>query len=190
MRITGGVHRSRILRAPRGDRTRPTSDRVREAVFAILGARRSFEGSSVLDLYSGTGALALEALSRGAARATLVESAKSALQAIVANVEALDLRGRVRIVASSVERATRAITEEAPYDLVLADPPYALVSTGEVSRTLEALATRSAGLFTDGALLVLEHASADGPPTMATFALSDSRRYGDTAVSLYSRESA
>ena len=185
MRITGGTHRSRALHAPRGDRTRPTSDRVREALFAILGARRSFEGLRVLDLYAGTGALALEALSRGAAHATLVESAKGARDCILANVEALNLQTRVRIVGCPVERATRAIAEQAPFDLVLADPPYALVPTGEVARALGMLAAPASGLFADTATLVLEHASADHPPELAAFALTDSRRYGDTAVSLY-----
>src|ERR1019366_8598865 len=147
MRITGGIHRSRNLRAPRGDRTRPTSDRVREALFAILGSKRSLEGARVLDLYSGTGALALEALSRGAAHATLVESARSALDAILTNVQALKAGAQVRIVACPVERAARAIAEHAPFDVMFADPPYSLVSTGEAPRTLDALG--AAGLLAD-----------------------------------------
>ncbi len=183
MRITGGIHRSRLLRAPRGAQTRPTSDRVREALFAIVGARRELGGTRVLDLYAGTGALALEALSRGAARATLVESAKSALVAIAANVDALAMRSQARIIASTVERATRAIAEEAPFDLVLADPPYALVATGEVSRALDRLA--AAELLAEGALVVVEHASADRPPAMTRLGLEESRRYGDTSLSLF-----
>jgi 16S rRNA (guanine966-N2)-methyltransferase len=141
-------------------------------------------GARVLDLYSGTGALALEALSRGAAHATLVESARSALDAILANVDALKAGAQVRIVASSVERATRAIAEHAPFDLMFADPPYSLVSTGAAPRALDALG--AAGLLADGAWLVLEHSSSDEPPEMTNFTLRDSRRYGDTAVSLYS----
>src|ERR1700680_1652370 len=100
MRITGGIHRSRSLRAPRGERTRPTSDRVREALFGILTARRSLAGLEILDLYAGTGALALEALSRGAGRATLVESSREALAAIRANVAALGVQDRVRVIPS------------------------------------------------------------------------------------------
>jgi len=186
MRITGGIHRSRILRAPKGDRTRPTSDRVREALFAILCARRSLEGARVLDLYAGTGALALEALSRGAAEATLIESARSALDAIGANVAALGVGARVRIVASPVERAGKAMAERAPFDVVLADPPYALVPTGECARALGVLGVRGGGLLADSATLVLEHRSTDEPPRLAAFVLIDSRRYGDTALSLYS----
>jgi 16S rRNA (guanine966-N2)-methyltransferase len=109
MRITGGAHRSRNLVAPRGQQTRPTSDRVREALFAILGAARPIAGERVLDLYAGTGALGLEALSRGAALVVMVERAKEALDAIRANVTALDAADDVRVVASPVERAAGAI---------------------------------------------------------------------------------
>jgi 16S rRNA (guanine(966)-N(2))-methyltransferase RsmD len=183
MRITGGVHRSRPLRAPRGDRTRPTSDRVREALFAILGAQRSLEGARVLDLYAGTGALGLEALSRGAAHATLVESARSALEAIAANVEALRVRAQVRVVALPVERATTALRLHGPFDLVLADPPYAQVADGAAGRALGALA--EAGLFAADATVVLEHASGDHPPVVSGLSLQESRRYGDTTLTLY-----
>jgi 16S rRNA (guanine966-N2)-methyltransferase len=187
MRITGGTHRSRTLRAPRGNRTRPTSDRVREALFGILEARRPIEGARVLDLYGGTGALALEAVSRGAAHATIVESARSALDAIRANVDALGTGARVRIVAAPVERAAALIAEQAPFDLVLVDPPYALVRTGDAGRALEAL-VRS-GLLAGDAVLVLEHAGADPPPRLDALELRASRRYGDTALSFYALRS-
>src|SRR6202042_1567446 len=85
MRITGGVHRSRVLRAPQGTTTRPTSDRVREALFAILASAGAVEGARVLDLYAGSGALGLEALSRGASSATLVESERAAIAVVRAN---------------------------------------------------------------------------------------------------------
>src|SRR5437899_4832041 len=106
MRITGGEHRSRGLVAPRGHATRPTSDRVREALFAILGAMQpmqSIEGARVLDLYAGTGALALEALSRGASCAVMVERGREALDAIRANVAALGVAAVARVVAAPVE---------------------------------------------------------------------------------------
>jgi 16S rRNA (guanine966-N2)-methyltransferase len=183
MRITGGVHRSRALRAPSGDGTRPTSDRVREALFGILSARRTLLGLRVLDLYAGTGSLALEALSRGAARATLVERSRPALAAIAANVAALRLDGQVRVVAGVVERSMGSIKRDAPFDLVFADPPYAFVASGAA---VHALASLVAGgvLATDG-LLVLEHGKEDPSPAIPGVSLADTRRYGDTVIALY-----
>jgi 16S rRNA (guanine966-N2)-methyltransferase len=183
MRITGGEHRSRSLTAPRGDATRPTSDRVREALFAILGSGASFRGIQVLDLYAGTGALAFEALSRGAARATLVEPARPAVQAIEANAKGLGVLGRVRVVPVTVERAVSSLRGAPPFDLVFADPPYAQVTTGEAARALGALLVP--GALAPGARVVLEHGKGDGPPDLAHLLLTDSRRYGDTVVSFY-----
>src|SRR6202046_4143909 len=105
MRITGGSLRSRAIRAPRGHSTRPTSDRVRESLFGILESAGVVRGARVLDLYAGTGALALEALSRGAARAVLVESSREALVAVRGNVASLDLAGVARILAADVRDA-------------------------------------------------------------------------------------
>jgi 16S rRNA (guanine966-N2)-methyltransferase len=187
MRITGGEHRSRTLEAPRGNATRPTSDRVREAVFAILGSERAFAGATVLDLYAGTGALAFEALSRGAAQATLVESARPALQAIEANARALGVAARVRIVPMTVERALAAVRRSGAFDLVFADPPYDLVKTGEAPRALAALL--GADVLAANARLVLEHGKADGAPDIPGVQLRESRRYGDTIVSFYERSS-
>jgi 16S rRNA (guanine966-N2)-methyltransferase len=183
VRITGGIFRSRSLSAPKGERTRPTSDRVREALFDILTAHRSLDGARVLDLYAGTGALALEALSRGAAHATLVESARSALAAIDHNIDVLGLRACTRVVPVSVPRAVRAIAPGAPFDLVLADPPYAFVASGEAVRALSTLL--QAGLVTEGSDIVLEHSSADAAPAILAMAPTETRRYGDTALSFY-----
>jgi 16S rRNA (guanine966-N2)-methyltransferase len=187
MRITGGEHRSRTLEAPRGNATRPTSDRVREAVFAILGSERAFAGATVLDLYAGTGALAFEALSRGAAQATLVESARPALQAIEANARALGVAARIRVVPTTVERALAAVRRSGAFDLVFADPPYDLVRTGEAPRALAALL--GADVLSADARLVLEHGKADGAPDIPGVQLRESRRYGDTIVSFYERSS-
>jgi 16S rRNA (guanine966-N2)-methyltransferase len=183
MRITGGVFRSRPLRTPRGTTTRPTSDRVREALFSILTADRSVEGAKVLDLYAGTGALALEALSRGAAHATLVDANRAALDALRANIDALGVRATTRVLATKVERALADPTLGGPFDLVFADPPYVLVSEGEAARVLAQLAPR----LTSDARVVLEHASKSPPPALEGLEGRDTRVYGDTALTFYER---
>jgi 16S rRNA (guanine966-N2)-methyltransferase len=194
MRITGGTHRSRALVAPRGQATRPTSDRVREALFSILGARTTLDGARVLDLYAGTGALALEALSRGAERATVVEKGREALAAIRTNVAALKVEGQVEVLALPVERASEKLAE-GKFDLVFVDPPYAEVSDGSALRAVERVA--AVGAFAPDALVVLEHAPARGQarasapeeeergPEIAGLRRDETRRYGDTCLSFY-----
>src|SRR5580658_9563682 len=148
------MYRSRALRAVRGQSTRPTSDRVREALFGILTSARALEGARVLDLYAGTGALALEALSRGAESAILVESSREAIAVIRANIDALGLAGQASLVAGDVRRALARLVGAGPFDLVLADPPWALVESGEPSQVLAELAT--AGALGPSAWVVLE----------------------------------
>jgi len=186
MRITGGTFASRALRAPRGQATRPTSDRVREALFGILSSAGAIAGARVLDLYAGTGALSLEALSRGAARAVVVESSRPALEAIRANVAALGLNERVRIVASDVRVAVARVARDGPFDLLFLDPPWALVDSGEALDVVRALA--AAGAVADAGTVVLEHAarSADTvPPDLNGLTREQTRRYGDTALAFY-----
>ena len=184
MRITGGSYRSRSLRAPRGDRTRPTSDRVREALFGILSSRRDLGGTRVLDLYAGTGALAFEALSRGATSAVLVESNKVAVDVILANAGSLGVRAEIAVLALPVEKCVaRVMAGGAPFDLVFADPPYDRVAGGEVARSLGALAL--AGAFATSAAIVLEHATHDDAPAIPELTLVETRRYGDTSLSFY-----
>src|SRR5258708_5287889 len=108
MRVVAGALRSRPLRAPKGDVTRPTSDRVRESLFAVIG---DVTGLAVLDLYAGSGALAIEALSRGAERAVCVEVDRAALAAIAENVHALGLGDRLRVVARRVAGAHKQLAE-------------------------------------------------------------------------------
>jgi 16S rRNA (guanine966-N2)-methyltransferase len=183
MRITGGTLRSRQLRAPQGLATRPTSDRVREALFGILTSAGALDGARVLDLYAGTGALALEALSRGAAHATLVDSSRLALAAARANVEALGQQARVRIVAGDVSASVARLLRHGPFDLVLADPPWALVAAGGPGEVLAALA--QAGALADHAVVVLEHSSRSTSPDIAGLGVRETRRYGDTALTFY-----
>lgn len=122
MRVVAGQWRGRPLRAPVGEATRPTADRVREALFSMLTSRLGdFEGLRVLDLFSGTGALGLEALSRGAAHVTFVETDRAALAALKANIAALDAGAATTVIAQSAESLGRAL---APCHLLLLDPPY------------------------------------------------------------------
>jgi 16S rRNA (guanine966-N2)-methyltransferase len=183
MRITGGTLRSRALKAPKGLATRPTTDRVREALFGILTSAGALEGARVLDLYAGTGALALEALSRGAATAVLVESAREALAALRANVTALGLEDRARVVAGDVAKAIRRLPDAGPFDLVFADPPWAMVDEGHGAAVLSALA-RSAGIATDGRV-VLEHSARTAPFDVDGLVRLETRKYGDTALTFY-----
>jgi 16S rRNA (guanine966-N2)-methyltransferase len=187
MRITGGEYRSRRLWAPRGASTRPTSDRVREALFGILASSGvAVAGVRVLDVYAGTGALALEALSRGAVHAVLVERGKEALVAIRANVGALGCASRVEIVAAQAARAAKLV--RGPFDLVLADPPYADVDDGSALGALASLV--AAGSLAPEATVVLEHAAraarrVAAAPEIAGLFRYDSRYYGDTGLSFY-----
>lgn len=149
MRIIAGEWRGRVLRAPDGKATRPTSDRAREALFSMLASRLgSFEGLRVADLFAGTGALGLEALSRGAARCTFVENDRGALAALKANVDALGAGGRADIRAQSALAAIGG-----PFDLVMLDPPY---GTGLGQQALAGLARRDA--LAPGCLVSIETA--------------------------------
>ncbi len=174
MRIVGGALRGRTLRAPRGTATRPTGDRVREAVFSILGP---LDGLAVLDLFAGSGALGLEALSRGAASVTFVDRAEPAIASIRRNLADLDLAAEVRRMdgLAFLERSPKAARQ---YDLVFLDPPY---------RRAEALAPRlSAALpavLRPGARVVAE--SEARTPLELDLGLRDERRYGQTLIRIY-----
>lgn len=182
MRIIGGSARGRVLRAPRGEGTRPTRDRVRQSVFDVLGQRT--DGLAVLDLFAGSGALGLEALSRGAARAVFVERAPAALEVLRRNVATLGFEDRATI------RRADALAPgglPGPFDLVFADPPYAL-GAGAV---LEALAAAPGGLLAPGARVVLEHGRRETLPDRAgRLVREDARRYGETVVSFFRADPA
>lgn len=174
MRVIAGALGGRKLRAPRGRAVRPTSDRVREALFSVL---EPVAGARVLDLFAGSGALAIEALSRGAAQATLVEPATAALAAIEANLSALGLRAEVR------RQTARAFLERArvdarQYDLVFLDPPYrqARELAGELSAALPPV-------LAPGARVVAE--SDRREPLALELEPIDERRYGDTLILIY-----
>lgn len=183
MRIVAGTARGRTLKGPKGEGLRPTADRVRESIFNILG--QWCEGQVVLDLFAGTGALALEALSRGAARAVLVDSGREALGLCRENASALGLADRARIVAASVdERAVAKVVAEAgPFDLVFADPPYAAQTPAQIA----SLVARAGALKEEGVLVVEHDRRVEAPEEQEGLARTDTRRFGDTAVSFYRR---
>ena len=179
MRIVAGTHRGRRISAPPGRDTRPTPDRVREAIFAMLGP---LDGVEVLDLFAGSGALGLEALSRGAATATFVDRSPRAAAAIRANAASLGLEGRVRVVRRDWRAALAA--ERAGgrrFGLCLCDPPYSLLP-----RVAGGLGLALAPLMTPGGTVVIEHPSAgpDPQPKGLSIASRIERTYGDTAVSV------
>ncbi len=178
MRIVGGEFRGRPLFAPQGDATRPTSDRLRETVFDILIHRFSLptEATRVLDLFAGTGAFGLEALSRGAAWALFIDEGAEARGAIRRNVEALGQTGRSKIFRRDAIRLGVAGTV-GPFHLVFADPPY--------GRGLGEAALASAlhgGWLAAGALAVLEEAAGVDIALPAGLARLDERRVGDSQI--------
>jgi 16S rRNA (guanine966-N2)-methyltransferase len=179
MRVIAGALGGRRLSAPRGTETRPTTDRVREALFGILG---DITGRVVLDLYAGTGALGIEALSRGAERAVFVEKARSAHRLLTQNIHALDLTARCRVLAGSVRGSRASLAKLGPYDLVLADPPYA--DAHDALAFVAELAAPGSRIIAPGATIVLEHAARDRieHPELT---LESTRRYGDSALSFY-----
>ncbi|MGH3852560.1 MAG: 16S rRNA (guanine(966)-N(2))-methyltransferase RsmD [Pseudonocardiaceae bacterium] len=175
--VAGAAGGRRLAVPPRG--TRPTSERVREAVFSALQARRDLEGARVLDLYAGSGALGLEALSRGAAHVRFVESDRRAVAVLRRNVEALGLGGAALVSTAEVLAVLRE-DPGMPYDVVLADPPYAL-DDAALCGVLSALA--GAGWLAPAALLVLERpVSAPAPTWPVGVSALTHRRYGDTVV--------
>ncbi len=152
--MIAGSARGRKLVAPDGDTVRPTKDIVKEAVFSALDARGALVDMAVLDLFAGTGALAIEALSRGAERAVLVERERTALAAIAQNVETLGFGDRVRVIASDVATTLRAPQPpEAPFDLVFVDPPYGM-DDADVTAVLAGL--DAPGWLADDAIVSVE----------------------------------
>jgi 16S rRNA (guanine966-N2)-methyltransferase len=173
MRVTGGSLAGRVLRAPRAG-ARPSADRVREALFARLDPSEA----AVLDLYAGSGALGIEALSRGAAHCVFVERSPHCVAVLRQNLESLGLGERAELVAGDALRALRRLAQGGRrFDLVLLDPPYA---SEEAGRALAALA--GSELLPEGAIVVIETSRRKPPAPVAGLAALDERRYGDTLI--------
>jgi 16S rRNA (guanine966-N2)-methyltransferase len=171
VRVVAGEFKGRRLRTPRGTRTRPTADRVREALFSMLG---DVSGARVLDLFAGSGALGIEALSRGAEEAVFVDRDRQAVAAIHRNLDAVGVRAAV--VEGDVLTFVRQ--RQSPYDLVFIDPPY-----DSASRIAGPLAEWLPGLLAENALVVTE--SDKRKPLELPFPLVRERTYGDVRVAIY-----
>jgi 16S rRNA (guanine966-N2)-methyltransferase len=178
MRIVGGDLRGRTLVTPRSQAIRPTTDRTREAIFNIVAHRREggLQGARVLDLFAGTGALGIEALSRGAAKCVFIEEAAEARGIIRDNVEALGLVGRSKIFRRDATSLGEVGTMQ-PFDIVFADPPY-----GQRLGERAAESALAGGWLMPAAMVVLEEAASAGFALPAGFSLADEREYGDTII--------
>ncbi len=172
MRIIAGSRKGHAIFAPKGMDTRPTGDRVREAAFNLIGP---VEGASVLDLYAGSGAMGLEALSRGAGRAVFVEAHREACRAIERNLDKLRLTG-ARVVCDDAIRFLAS--ERGSYDLVLVDPPYELVESLQMR-----LSPYLPAVLAEDGLLVFESSERDEPEL--PLAKRTSRRYGSARLTLF-----
>ena len=168
MRVVAGSARGRPLVAPPGDRTRPTTDRTREAIFNALWSRGALDAAAVVDLFAGSGALGIEALSRGAAHVTFVDDDRAALRAVRRNLDACGLGDRATVVAARVERWLAGLMPGTRFDLAFCDPPYVYDGWGALLAALPA------------ELVVVE---SDGPVELPDgWALDRDARYGGTWV--------
>jgi 16S rRNA (guanine966-N2)-methyltransferase len=180
LRITGGELGGRRFKAPKGNETRPTSDKVREALFAILSGDVRVE--RVADLFAGSGALGIEALSRGAGHCLFVERSGSVIKVLRENLESLDLKQRSRILPADAAVPAKKILEQGPVGLMLGDPPY---DQGHVERLLNLAGQH--GFLAPGGWLVLEHSPRERPHETQGLQIVDHRTYGQTELSFLIR---
>ncbi len=181
MRIIAGEMRSRKLKAPEGMDTRPTADRAKEALFSIL--QKKVPGARVLDLYAGSGALALEALSRGADSAVLVDAGIKAQRAIQENIDALGCGERAVLLRMQDEAALRLLSRQGDsFDLIFLDPPYRM-DTAPVCSLIMRL-----NLLRPGGTLIVEHAREKEPAIQPPLRLTDRRVYGAAGIGFYQKE--
>ncbi|MFI6072844.1 16S rRNA (guanine(966)-N(2))-methyltransferase RsmD [Actinoplanes sp. NPDC051343] len=179
-RIIAGAHGGRRLAAPAGATTRPTSDRVREAFFSALESMTDLTDARVADLFAGSGAIGLEAISRGAAYALLVESDARAARVIRDNIVSLRVGAAARLVTGKVAQVVAAPPEGGPFDVVFADPPYA-VTGAELTEMQEMLL--AGGWLAPDAVVIVERATRGGALTWVDGITAErSRRYGETTL--------
>lgn len=182
MRIIGGSARGRRLAAFAGRTIRPTPDRVREALFSILYSRRGpFSGARVLDLFAGSGALGIEALSRGAVQACFVDSSPQAVATVRQNLELCGFTGKATVIMRDVWSVLQEVAGSGGFDIVFADPPY---GHDHAPRLLAQSA--AVGLLAAGGILCIETAGDDRvPATAGNLRMIDQRRYGSTTIHVY-----
>jgi len=180
MRVIGGIHRGRRLRAVRGLAVRPTSDRLRETLFNILAPR--IGGSRFLDICAGSGAVGIEALSRGATEATFIESSRHACAVIEANLAALGITSEATTINRDVAAALRRLDLEARhFEIAFFDPPYASEIYSQVIRQLG-----SGNLLSDGALVIVEHLAKTPPePEYGRLRIYRELKQGESALAFY-----
>lgn len=179
MRIIAGQYKGRRLGAVKNAPVRPTADKTREAVFSILGGL--VEDALVLDLFAGTGALGLESLSRGAAKAVFVDSNRESIALLRQNIKLLGAENTATVLLRDVLRPGSLSGLEGPFDLVFADPPY---KADALSRTLKNIA--ESACLANGATVVAEHSALTDPPSPpSNLVLSDRRKYGKSLVSFF-----
>ncbi len=186
MRIISGTARGKRLASFRGETVRPTPDRVREALFSILISRfGSLAGTNVLDLFAGTGAMAIEALSRGAKHAVLIEQDGRAAELIKTNLRNCGFQERARLIRAEV-LTTLPRLSEAPFDLVFLDPPYHM---GYPEKTISTISSLKL-LAPDGILCAETAAAEQIPERIGNLVCDDFRRYGSTALHLFTHSEA
>ncbi|PCI04049.1 MAG: 16S rRNA (guanine(966)-N(2))-methyltransferase RsmD [Hyphomicrobiales bacterium] len=178
MRIVGGEFRGRTLLSPKSAATRPTSDRTRESLFNILVNRMDFADLRVLDLFAGTGALGIEALSRGADYCVFIENASSPYGVIRQNIESFNLHARTKLL--KIDATNLGKNRGAGFDLIFLDPPYGK-ALGE--KAVESLVENN--WLNEGATLILEEATSSAPTILAGFTLEDQRKFGDTMIGIF-----
>jgi 16S rRNA (guanine(966)-N(2))-methyltransferase RsmD len=185
MRVIGGQAKGRRLKVPKGRSLRPTAARVKESIFDILP--HDLSSLEALDLFAGTGNMSLEALSRGAAAATLVEISPEAVRVIRDNLSRLGFAARSHLLNMPADRALRSLErQQSKFDLIFLDPPY---GQQLVERTLRTLAQGS--LLRERGVIIAEHSVRDGVgDRYGDLILSDRRRYGDTLISFFERQRA
>jgi 16S rRNA (guanine966-N2)-methyltransferase len=183
MRVIGGERKGRRLLVPKGQAVRPTAARVKESLFNILP--HDFSGMKVLDLFAGTGNLSIEALSRGAAKAVLVDASRRSATTIRENLRRLGLTARTELWVAPAPRALKSLAKRGEiFDMIFLDPPY---DQGQVEPSLKRLARGE--LLSDTGIVVAEHSAREiVSPRYDSLVLKDQRHYGDTLLSFFKRD--
>jgi 16S rRNA (guanine966-N2)-methyltransferase len=181
MRVIAGAFRGRRLHTPKGDKIRPTIDKVREAIFNIVASE--VPDAKVLDLFAGTGAMGLEALSRGAAECVFVDQSDEAVRLIRENAALCGAQDKVRIIREAIPSAIRRLASKNElFDLIFMDPPY---GQGHIEKSLGVLETVAGP---DALVIAESHVKDETPTRLTVWSKDRERRYGDTLISIYSRE--